>query len=218
MVAFKTKSKKLILINTKATSELSYTIRFQNTGNDTAFTVQVFDTLTSTVDPNTFKMVAASHGYQLDFLGGNVIRWTFNNILLTPQSVNDSLSQGFVQFKINAILPTCACPFTVENNAAIYFDFNAPIITNTTQTNFTYSGITSAQTLSIKTYPNPTKDNFTIELEGEADFSLMDVTGKVLMNNKIQDKSTIELNYPAGIYFYKIQQGDKIATGKVVKM
>ncbi len=36
------------------------------------------------------------------------------------------------------------------------------------------------------------------------------------MNNKIQYKSTIELNSPTGIYFYKIHQGDIIATGNVL--
>jgi hypothetical protein len=42
---------------------IDYTIRFQNTGTDTAFTVVITDTLTSILDPATIQWGAASHAH-----------------------------------------------------------------------------------------------------------------------------------------------------------
>src|SRR5678815_1751585 len=44
-------------------ANLIYKIRFQNTGNDTAFTVKVRDTLPANLDVETLQMVEASHPY-----------------------------------------------------------------------------------------------------------------------------------------------------------
>src|SRR5690606_38069913 len=54
-------------------------------------------------------------------------------INLPDSSTNSLGSQGFVKFGLN-ILPTTNTLATIENNASIYFDFNPPIITNTTLT------------------------------------------------------------------------------------
>ncbi|MEP7170039.1 MAG: hypothetical protein ABI855_11765, partial [Bacteroidota bacterium] len=47
----------LTLMNEK----LKYTIRFQNTGTDTAFKVVIFDTLSAALDINTFEVLNSSH-------------------------------------------------------------------------------------------------------------------------------------------------------------
>src|SRR5205814_6661854 len=44
--------------------ELLYTIRFQNTGTDTAFSVVVRDTLENKIDLNSIEMISASHAYR----------------------------------------------------------------------------------------------------------------------------------------------------------
>jgi len=112
----------------KSTDELEYTIRFQNTGNDTAFNVYLLDTLSEFLDISTFISGVSSHHYEVEILGNNVIRWNFDDIYLVDSITNEPLSHGFVKFFIQPIA-TVAEGTVIENDAAIYFDFNAPIMT-----------------------------------------------------------------------------------------
>jgi uncharacterized repeat protein (TIGR01451 family) len=112
-------------------AELDYTVRFQNTGTDTAFTVVVKDTLSSLLDIATMRAGASSHRYQLDILEGRVLKFTFNKINLPDSNRNVIKSQGFIKFlvRLKANIPYGS---KIENKAAIYFDFNEPVITNNT--------------------------------------------------------------------------------------
>ena len=114
----------------EATDRLEYKIRFQNTGTDTAFKVVILDTLSTFLDPATVVPGASSHSYSFERLEGNVLRFTFDNILLPDSTVNEPASHGFVAFEIDQ-QPGNPIGTLIENNAAIYFDFNDPIITNT---------------------------------------------------------------------------------------
>jgi uncharacterized repeat protein (TIGR01451 family) len=111
--------------------EIDYTIRFQNTGTDTAFTVVVRDTLSPFLDIATFKNGASSHRYELDIVEGRILKFTFPKINLVDSSKNNLLSQGYLKFTIRV---KSSSPFgsRIENRAAIFFDFNAPVITNKT--------------------------------------------------------------------------------------
>ncbi len=114
-----------------STDELEYTIRFQNTGNDTAFNIYILDTLSSLLDIHTFESGASSHDYEVEILGNNVVRWQFSDIYLPDSNVNEPASHGFVKFFISPI-ENIEQYSVIENNAAIYFDFNAPILTEET--------------------------------------------------------------------------------------
>ena len=112
-------------------AELDYTIRFQNTGTDTAFTVVVRDTLSSLLDVATMRAGASSHKYQLDILEGRILKFTFNKINLPDSNRNVIKSQGFIKFLVR-LKSNIAFGSKIENKAAIYLDFNAPVITNQT--------------------------------------------------------------------------------------
>jgi hypothetical protein len=110
-----------------------YTVRFQNTGTDTAFNIVVRDTLDSKVDWNTLEMVSASHNYQLNIKEGNKLTWTFDNIQLPDSNINEAASNGYIIYRIKpktSLLPGD----TIINTASIYFDFNLPVQTNTEKT------------------------------------------------------------------------------------
>ncbi|MBK6995441.1 MAG: hypothetical protein IPH31_11125 [Lewinellaceae bacterium] len=81
--------------------DIEYTIRFQNTGNDTAFLVVLRDTLSSTLDPATIRPIAASHAYTWDVTGDGQLIFTFANILLPDSTTNEPESHGFVSFRIS---------------------------------------------------------------------------------------------------------------------
>jgi len=109
--------------------QLQYSIRFQNTGTDTAFRVVVRDTLDTNL--NIFSVVSgvSSHSYEFTMYGPRVLEWTFDNILLPDSNINEPESHGFLTFTVDQI-PNLSHGTDIQNSADIYFDFNAPIITN----------------------------------------------------------------------------------------
>ncbi len=109
---------------------LNYTIRFQNTGNDTAFNVVIRDTLESRLDITSFEMVEASHPYEFTLKDGKYATWTFSNIKLPDSIINETLSHGYVSYKIMPVAGLSVGD-SVKNSASIYFDFNLPVKTNT---------------------------------------------------------------------------------------
>lgn len=111
---------------------LQYLVRFQNTGTDTAFFVTVKDTLQSRMDPGSLEVIAASHPYTFR-LNANVANWDFKKINLPDSTTDEAGSHGYILFKIKP-----ATGLTVgdefSNKAAIYFDYNLPVITNQDRT------------------------------------------------------------------------------------
>jgi uncharacterized repeat protein (TIGR01451 family) len=110
--------------------DLEYVIRFQNTGTDTAFTVVIRDTLSQDLDLFSFNSGVASHNYSFRMYGPRILEWTFNNIMLPDSNVNEIESHGFITFRVD-LVDSLLLGTVIENSAAIYFDYNAPIITNT---------------------------------------------------------------------------------------
>lgn len=110
---------------------LDYKIRFQNTGTDTAFTVVVRDTLSPWLGAASVRPGAASHPYTWQLLGAGVLEIKLANIQLPDSTTNLAGSQGFISFHIDQ-KPEVPLQTLIENRAAIFFDFNAPVLTNMT--------------------------------------------------------------------------------------
>ncbi|MEO6669515.1 MAG: T9SS type A sorting domain-containing protein [Ferruginibacter sp.] len=110
-----------------------YTIRFQNTGTDTAFNVVITDTLNSQLQAATLQVINTSHPAKIT-VTGNAVSFEFLNILLPDSNVNELKSHGYVTFRIKP-QATVALNSSIPNIAAIYFDYNSPVITNTALTN-----------------------------------------------------------------------------------
>lgn len=114
---------------------LTYTIRFQNTGTDTAFSVYIRDTMDAKLDVSTLEMIAASANYRLTMNDGKCL-WTFNNINLVDQAHNEPASHGYLVYRVrakNSVQPGDV----IRNRAAIYFDYNLPVYTNVETTTIT---------------------------------------------------------------------------------
>ncbi|MBK7944040.1 MAG: T9SS type A sorting domain-containing protein [Flavobacteriales bacterium] len=114
--------------------ELEYTIRFQNTGTDTALHVVIRDRLSDALDWSSLRVVATSHTLtqaQVEPDGEAVFR--FDHILLPDSNVNELASHGFIKFRIG-IAPGQAHGCAILNSAAIHFDFAEAVITNITTT------------------------------------------------------------------------------------
>jgi uncharacterized repeat protein (TIGR01451 family) len=112
---------------------LYYTIRFQNVGNDTAFNIEITDTLDNNLDWNSFQPVNASHRYIMEQYNGKYIKFIFNNIQLPDSIENEKASHGYIIYKIR-VKQGVDVGNVIQNKASIVFDFNPPILTNTTKT------------------------------------------------------------------------------------
>jgi uncharacterized repeat protein (TIGR01451 family) len=111
--------------------KIDYLIRFQNTGNDTAFTVIVRDTLDTNLNIFSVREGSSSHNYTFRMYGPRVLEWRFDVILLPDSTTNYEGSNGFVSFSVEQErdLPNST---EINNSASIYFDYNSPVITNST--------------------------------------------------------------------------------------
>lgn len=111
--------------------ELEYLIRFQNTGNDTAFTVTIKDQLDSNLDFSSVNPISSSHHPMIVNIDQNgEIEFIFENIMLPDSNVDYLGSQGFLKFRVSQ-LPDLLPNTPIENTAEIYFDLNPPVYTNT---------------------------------------------------------------------------------------
>jgi uncharacterized repeat protein (TIGR01451 family) len=216
--------------------DVDYVIRFQNTGTDTAFLVVVRDTLSDVLDLASIEFGGSSHAYEADIYGKNIVKFTFQNINLPDSFRNVMASQGFVKFRIKQKkdLPIGT---KINNKAGIYFDFNDPIITNTTLHTVAKDVLITAiiepnktpNSLTINVSPNPFTEHATFELlENDKPFSsnfnalnfqLFDALGRLIRNEKITN-ARFEFNkndLANGLYFFKIMNGGKVmGHGKLV--
>lgn len=210
-------------------SLLEYTIRFQNTGSDTAFTVEIVDTLpTAYLNPVTFLSGASSHPYTVRMHGNGIVTWRFENILLPDSATNEAGSQGFVKFKIRT-RPDLPNGTVINNRANIYFDFNAAIVTETCF--ITISDIQIIASTSdiqmedgLEVYPNPTSSMLNITCTDNRiqpyGVTIYDLTGReVLMVNYASGTSGYAIDVSglsAGNYVVVVSSEQGVFREKVV--
>jgi hypothetical protein len=193
---------------------LDYLIRFQNTGNDTAFTVKILNPIdTNKLDISTIEFVNASHPVNLSWINyQRNMEFKFDNILLVDSNMNEPLSHGFVQYRIKPKTNLLVGDI-IKNQAAIYFDFNEPVITNFAETIIILpTGLSSASsTNKLIVFPNPTESKINIQgiplTNGKASVFILDIYGKQILEQTINDTYTeIEISKLAsGLYL--IQAG-----------
>ena len=207
--------------------EIDYLIRFQNTGTDTAFNVVVKDTLSQHLLWGSIRPGASSHPYVFKPLGDGVVEFVFEDIMLPDSSSNEQASHGFVQFKIQQ-QPDLADGIVIENSAAIYFDFNEPIITNTTWLTIGEEFVSASQNIfkenvKVEIMPNPFESSALFKIQGldlkNGNLILMDATGRAISQNQFVGNEVrfYRNGLNSGLYFYQIKEGqDLIVTGKLL--
>lgn len=177
-------------------TRIDYDIRFQNTGTDTAFTVVIRDTLETSLDLSTIKVEGGSHPFTVDIDTNRVLTFTFNNIMLPDSNVNALGSQGVVSFSIehDTLLQSGD---DIDNQAAIYFDFNEPIITNLSHHEIATEMLPNAlrrleaQQVAIGLFPNPVSGMLQVTIPitdvHQGDFlEVRDLYGRRVLSRKYQ--------------------------------
>lgn len=209
----------------------NYTIRFQNTGNDTAYKVVVRDYVDEDFDLSSFVAGASSHPYTVSVSGKGkaMLDFTFNRINLVDSATNPTLSQGFVSFRIK---PKTETPIgsRLFNVADIYFDQNDPIRTNHTLNTLyepsfvnnildTLTTVANLTDWKISVYPNPALENLSVFSNKATDLKLFTLLGQKRDELHLETGKN-NLNFahlPKGIYFLQFSSGSSKQTKRLIR-
>src|SRR5690606_3161610 len=202
---------------------LHYLIRFQNTGTASAINVRIEDELHESLDWNTIQILNSSHNYRVEIKDGNQVAFIFNNINLPYEDEDEEGSNGFIAYKIKPIAGLEVGDIITGNEAYIYFDYNLPIITNSTETEIVQpTSSVSQHNLNnlISVYPNPTngilhissKENIIIE-----EVKIYNLQGRELFSS-VQNSETINIaDLSAGVYLMNVKTNQGSISKRVIK-
>lgn len=209
----------------QADDYLHYTIRFQNEGTADAHDVLIKNRLSQYLDWSTFQPVASSHSVNIEIgrVGADV-SFMFYNIHLPPNVSNDPDLIGYVSYKIKP-LPGFAPGDIIANNAAIYFDDNAPVQTNTVTTQIEALGVAEHEFDALAIYPNPSRDVLQIDLKTASKtigVAVYDLQGKLILESDsvlADGKTSVAVSeIQSGMYLLKVTADGKSTVKKWVKL
>jgi len=193
----------------------TYTIHFQNTGNAPAFNIRLRDTLDSQLDLNTFEVLGYSHAANTT-VSGNILTVRLNNIMLPDSTSDYEGSMGYFQYRIKP-LSNMLIGSQISNTAYIYFDYNAPIITNTTLNNFEFPVNTQnlmAKENGFDIYPNPSAGIFIFkDIKNIKTVEVYNMLGKLLLSQTNAKQINLH-GFPKGVYVARI---NGVFVNKLVK-
>lgn len=217
-------------------TDIEYTIVFSNSWTDTINRVVIRDTLSPHLDINSVEPGASSHPYDFEIYNQGIVKITLSEIQLQPVgSAEEASSSGFVKFRISQ-KPSNPLGTEITNSAAVYFDYQAPVITNEVRYTVGCADYLQQGCLEIVNFvsekfpgveinvaPNPFFNRATIDIEGitldEVDLVVYDLMGRVVRTEKHR-ASKFEVyrnNLPAGMYTFQIlTNGQTLATGKLI--
>lgn len=195
-----------------------YLIRFENTGTANAQNIVVKDIIdTSKYDVSSLVAMNGSHNFVTRVTGPNVVEFIFENIQLP---FDDANNDGYVSFKIKT-KSTLNLGDSFSNTAKIYFDYNAPIVTNTYTTtvqNLLATSETGKENADISIYPNPVKDVLNIQSKTEIlKAEIYDATGRILYSSSVKGNYINVSELTKGNYIIRLFTKDKIFTQKFIK-
>ncbi|MBK9287647.1 MAG: T9SS type A sorting domain-containing protein [Flavobacteriales bacterium] len=200
-------------------AELTYTVRFQNTGTYLAERVIITDTLSADLQWNTLRVISSSHTCSWVLLNNGVLRFTFEQIMLPDSGANEPGSHGFVKFAMKPVT-TLVNGAQVGNIANIYFDFNEPVITN--EAVFTVdiaSGMADAvRNNDLRLWPSPASDVLFVAHRTERVLSmeLLDLRGRPLLVAGAVDHLDVS-QLAAGMYVVRVNTPAASYVRSVVK-
>lgn len=208
-----------------AGTPLSYTIRFQNTGTDTAFYVKLIDTLDINLDLESLKILSSSHPMTYG-LQGRVLTVKYQNIQLPDSNRNEPASHGYLKYAIRSI-DAVADQTDVTNSAAIYFDYNLPVMTNTVSNRYVYTLPGGRVTGTVEDefngkilfYPNPASRTIFLNDQYRDKFqyaTILSVRGNNVGSYTVKE-GKIQLNETApGLYLLRLIGKDISLVRKIV--
>ena len=202
--------------------ELTYTIRFQNTGKAPAHNVVIRDTLDDDLDVTSLQFGEASHEYSADVLNGNILEFRFENIQLPDVETDDAGSHGSIEFTVhlNSGLPAAA---EIHNRAAIYFDLNEPVLTNTVLNTIgeTATDVAEFADQSVPELRSHSNGLFVLRAAGGLDgrLSVHSILGTTILEHRLDKVGEVDIdlrNQPSGRYMLRVENRGKVFVRQLV--
>ena len=196
---------------------VNYVIHFENSGTYPAQNVVVSDIIDTTkYDVTSLIPLYSNHDF-VTRVNGNKVEFIFEGINLP---IDDANNDGYVAFKIKT-KPTLVVGDTFSNTANIYFDYNAPIVTNTATT--TIAALANP-TFAFSDYfalsPIPTKGILNITTKQDitiSSISIYNTLGQVMLVTSNPSKTIDVSNLTTGSYFIKVITDKGTSSGKFIK-
>jgi len=168
---------------------------------------------------NSIRPIGGSHSFVTKISNNNIVEFIFENINLP---FDDANNDGYVAFKIKT-LPNLVVGSSIWNKAEIYFDYNAPIITNNAVTTIAVLGLEDfAIDNSISVHPNPAKD--IVYIQGQhnlKEITVFDVNGRTLNSISVigtqLEKELDVTKLTQGIYFVRVVSSKGQFVSKLIK-
>jgi len=211
--------------------DIEYYLRFQNIGNAEAFKVRITDTLSPFLDISTIQLGASSFPYRFEILPNNVLQFTFEDINLPPEALDEPGSHGFVKYRVSQY-PNNPIGTIIYNTAQIFFDNNAPIVTNTTYheigedfIEILLSNNENIKDERVKVIPNPFNETTQFSIISEKNekavytLKVLNTIGQIIRLEEFQEASYDfhRKNLSDGLYLFTIEnKGELITTGKMM--
>ena len=193
---------------------LHYIINFENIGTDTADNIVLrMDINEAHFDISTLQILNASHNCY-PRITGNVVEFVLQNVML------DTGGHGNILLKLKTVenlQPNTA----VNNQARIFYDYRAPLQTNSEQTVFAdLSKNDFTKNSVIQVFPNPAENSINIKSDSTINaIEIYDAQGRIIqiiLSTEITQ--LIDLTgYTSGIYFITIKTDKGIKTEKIIK-
>lgn len=195
-----------------------YLIRFENTGNYPAENIVVKDVIdTEKFEVSTLRALNGSHEFY-SRIKENVVEFIFENINLP---FDDQNNDGYVLFKIKT-KPELQLGDTFSNEAAIYFDYNFPVITNEYITTIEEQLETADFDFGNEfvLYPNPSKNILNIQKKATTEITSVEIynmLGQVVIAIPSKTEMIDVSSLKAGTYFVKLNSNKGKSYSKFIK-
>lgn len=205
------------IATTKVGDYVHYLVRFENTGTANAQNIVVKDLIDTTkFDLSSLVALNGSHSFITRITNPNTVEFIFENIQLPfANATND----GYVLFKIKT-KSTLVLGDSFSNTANIYFDYNAPIVTNTYSTSVQNSLATDETEISneFSIFPNPVSDFVSFKSpERIQKIEIFDLSGRIICANAVQNNSSDLSILSKGNYIIKAYSKQKTYIKKLIK-
>jgi len=197
-----------------------YVIHFENSGTANAENIVVKDMIDTTkFDIDTLIPLSGSAPFETRIANTNRVEFIFQNIDLP---FDDANNDGYVAFKIKT-KPTLVVGNTFTNSASIFFDYNAPVVTD----GFT----TTIQALATQDFdftshfivhPNPAQNSLTVTAKDQLAIQSIEIYNtvgqKVVVIPNAESVSTIDVSdLKTGTYFIKLNTNKGTTNTKFIK-
>lgn len=210
---------------------LNYTVNFQNLGSAEATYVRIEDVLDlNKYEIESFEFLGSSHPSSWELVNNKLVV-TMKDLNLLPKDLDEAGSRGFITFTIKR-KESLPLGTTIDNTAAIYFDFNEPVITNSAHS--TIISPLSNESVENKEekltlVPNPTSSSATAIVNlGEAtsvNLSVFNINGQLVKNiatDGVLQAGTHKINLDvdalaSGAYIIQFKSATSVVTQKLIK-